>query len=275
MSTSSHSSVDGTKPVYQCLRCGYETLLKHNFKTHCTKSKQCDPVLSNAPCDYAAFLRITIKPTSFRCPFCSKYLGSRNSLSNHKRRCRPDAETSTVTDEVDEELSQEHEAASSSTLTAEQAPLVCVVPFGNEDLSFLFEPESFEFMKRCMEQPKQGIRDIVNAVHFSESRPHMHNVCIPNVSRPNVWCFDGECWMLNDRSDVIKQLVKKSITVMFDFSYENAQALSKDIVDDFDKFEADAQTDVALQTEINKSVERLIVSRQDVVGVRQKMAGRG
>lgn len=219
-------------------------------------------------------------------------------MGNHKARCIVRASETVVTPVVNNDNSVHDHSISITTTTTttdnsshdhsvhndNRVTHVHnhMVPFGEEDFDFLFRQAFRKRMLKCIAEPIEGIEHLVAMMHFSEDRPEMQNVCIPNVSRPHALCWSrgengsGDGWKLRDRMEVMSRLGAACASMMFSFTSGEDQedvfkALGARAAKIYEEFERKHDEDDPEQLlRVQQQAERAVMNNQDRVCVRQR-----
>ena len=78
-----------------------------------------------------------------------------------------------------------------------------LVAFGQEDLTSI----SDKIYEQIIKKGFQSVPNFVRYVHFNKNKPENHNIYISNMRDNYVMVFDGNKWTLNNRNDILTQLI--------------------------------------------------------------------
>jgi hypothetical protein len=89
-----------------------------------------------------------------------------------------------------------------------------VLPFGNERTDHILP----WMLLDALRDPKAGMTDLLQLIHYNSSVPENHNITIPNMNKPIalVMGLDGK-WIKQNKAEVIDQMLNKSHFLMETF----------------------------------------------------------
>jgi hypothetical protein len=76
-----------------------------------------------------------------------------------------------------------------------------VVPYGQEDLSFMTEKDIRHFLFMGV----MSIPELIEFIHFNKNKPEFHNICITNIKSKYAKRYDGNRWKLCCKEDAIEE----------------------------------------------------------------------
>ena len=211
-----------------------------------------------------------------KCTLCNRTFVHKTSMYRHRKVCQAQGggDHTVVNDHsntvVNDHSIHDHSVHNDNSIhtTVVNNTTVVVVPFGDEDLEFLFDDSKRRVMTRCVADPMQGVQQIILLTHFNPRLPEFQNVCIPNISRTDALCFDGRKWIVQDRNVVLKKLVDQSCSTLNAFvdSYD----LPPRVLSKYEAFdEKRDRDDPILNDKLRREAVRTIVNNQDQTGVRE------
>ena len=130
--------------------------------------------------------------------------------------------------------------------------------FGDEDVSHINK----EFINYLLQGPYTMIQRYVEAKHFYDKKPQNKNIFITNKRSKYIKVFKNNKWILEDRKEVIEDLVDKNYTIL-DEHYENSghQTLDKFQNQRYKEFQQKYDTkDKDLQERLLKESELLLIN---------------
>ena len=268
---------------YRCERCGYSSNTKAHMITHLNRKFKCEPVHNNISTDDLLSTICPERDGNFSCEFCNKKFALKRYLSQHKQKCK---KASSHTNDAAESVTINNITNNNNNITNNITNVtnnnvtnvtnivhnhIMLMPFGQEDLDFLFEDKFKQIMKKCIADPMKGVQHIIKLVHFNPQKPEYQNICIPNISRSHALCYDGQGWVISDKDEMMKKLVDGCANTMYTFVNENNAILSQRALDTFDKFdEKHDHEDEDMMTALQRDAVRTIINNQDNVGVRER-----
>ena len=115
-----------------------------------------------------------------------------------------------------------------------QNNLIVINPFGKEDLSHV----KLQDYKNYLNSFFPGFIKYVEKVHFDESAPQNHNICISNLKSKYLSIHDGDKWITKEKNDVIDKLIIKKHNQLADKceELEEKKQIDKTILENFEEF---------------------------------------
>lgn len=218
-----------------CEVCGYSTNDVSNYKRHISKATPC-------------------KKKEFACEKCTRSFSSRKGLLRHIAQqhdgCDPDMDISCasssvvsyedinafnpVIKELIEQLKElRHEVrqikkdtppsmSNAQTVSGDGNTVISnnqnininLMPFGNERMDHILP----WMLINALRDPKAGMTDLLQLIHYHDEVPENHNITIPNVNKPFalVMGCNGQ-WLKRNKTEVIDQMLNKSHYLMQTF----------------------------------------------------------
>jgi hypothetical protein len=140
-----------------------------------------------------------------------------------------------------------------------------IVAFGKENMNFVID----DIGKLC--QGNKTVSNLINYMHFNESKPENHNVYMPNrKNKSEVFVHNGTKWILADKKAVVEQLIDKGIeyvegkleelgTIISQSKY-NAVERAIDIYNDTEHEQHNETT-----KKITKDIELILYNNKDLI----------
>jgi hypothetical protein len=140
-----------------------------------------------------------------------------------------------------------------------------VVAFGKENMDFSID----EIGKLC--QGNKTVPNLINYMHFNESKPENHNVYMPNrKNKSEVFVHNGVKWMLADKKTTVEQLIDKGIEYVEGKMEELSTVISKSkynaverAIDAYNENEGDANNEA--NKKITKDIELILYNNKDLI----------
>ena len=140
-----------------------------------------------------------------------------------------------------------------------------VVAFGKENMDFSID----EIGKLC--QGNKTVPNLINYMHFNESKPENHNVYMPNrKNKSEVFVHNGVKWMLADKKATVEQLIDKGIEYVEGKMEELSAVISKSkynaverAIDAYNENEGDANNEA--NKKITKDIELILYNNKDLI----------
>jgi len=120
------------------------------------------------------------------------------------------------------------------TINNTQNNLIIINAFGKEDLSHI----TLEDYKKYLNGFFPAFIKYIEKVHFDNSAPQNHNICISNLKSKYLSIHDGDKWITKEKNDVIDRLINKKhtqLTLKCDELIESKQ-IGKKIIDNYEEF---------------------------------------
>ncbi len=73
---------------YKCQRCGYETTLRANYKTHLQRKQICEPLYSDISIETLVEQLEFQKKREYKCDYCDRIFTSSQGKYQHKFHCK-------------------------------------------------------------------------------------------------------------------------------------------------------------------------------------------
>jgi len=140
-----------------------------------------------------------------------------------------------------------------------------IVAFGKENMDFVID----DIGKLC--QGNKTVPNLINYMHFNESKPENHNVYMPNRKNKNeVFVHNGVKWILADKKSVVEQLIDKGIEYVEGKMEELSAIISQSkynaverAIDAYNENEGDANNEA--NKKITKDIELILYNNKDIV----------
>jgi hypothetical protein len=107
-----------------------------------------------------------------------------------------------------------------------------IVPYGNEDLSFL----TVNDYKRIFKKGCFSIPELISMVHCNEAHPECMNIYIKNLKDDYILIYDGNEWMIKEKTIIFDNILMKKKVFLedkFDDYYDQLSFVEKQL---FKKF---------------------------------------
>ena len=236
---------------YKCMRCGFMTNHKNNFRKHLNRKFPCKPILSNIDLDFVKTKYnmnskklktielisdvIEVKynnkkiPEKIECQYCNKKFTRKDSLTRHlKGRCK---KKGTVLNDIENMLVEMTKfknvlKESHSIIINNNQKIInnniVVNNFGNENLEYI----SDKMIGNLLAYPKSCIPKLIKQIHFNPNHPENHNIRIKNKKLKYAEVKENNQWKLKHKKTVLDDLV--------DFGYITLEEFKddKDNLDD-------------------------------------------
>jgi hypothetical protein len=121
--------------------------------------------------------------------------------------------------------------------------VIIINSFGQEDLSHI----SLQDYKQFLNTYFKGFIDFIEKVHFDDSMPENHNICITNLKSKDLKIYDGDKWIAKSKTDVIDKFIRKKLNLLIDKceELEENKHITEKVVDNFAEFQDNYRDDDA------------------------------
>lgn len=259
---------------FSCPRCGYCASTKQHMRQHVNRKNICEAVFDELSheqlLDYFDTV-VMAKPTErwYHCDVCSKRYATPQAKYSHKMRCierQKKQKSAKLTLEqmqkTIEDLKAElkakdviqrhhhHHHQNNSIYIGQQNNIVVLNNFGNETYSHITD----EFLKQCLQQHMQGIKALIEKIHFSPEALENKNVRMKSLKHNQVEVANERTWIVRDANETTDAMIKKGSSLLKDYySRELAPLLSTLYSDDCDVQQLDMKLEMFLATILHRN----------------------
>ena len=236
----------------------------------------------------------------YRCVYCSKTFSRHDSLSRHiSERCdikkKQDSEKERIFQKLIQQMEKQHNEIKklqeqNSELKTKISGIkitknikgskisikntdnrkiinntqnnfnnIKLVAFGQEDLSYITDHVN----KRMINKGFQSVPKLVEFVHFNKNKPEHHNVYISNMRDNYAMIFDGKKWRLNDRTEVIDQLMDDKKFYLLEKFDELIEYLDEPTIKKFKRY-IEQQDDENVKNNIKKEIKFILYNNKNI-----------
>ena len=248
---------------YKCVRCGFVTSHKNNFRKHIYRKFCCAPKISNTN---ISEIRETFEknslllveqnnnelalvgvPKQYQCVSCNKKFTRIDSLTRHmKNYCKvndqmigyikENFELKKKLEDMIFEMSKFKFQTQNNTTNIFKVNCnnmnntIVVNNFGNENLDYL---NNNLFQK--VVKSKKGIPKLIEIIHFNPEHPENHNVRITNKKLKYGEIKKDNKWILKNKKDILTDLIENGLISLEEYRDNNEEKLNKIILERFDQ----------------------------------------
>ena len=222
---------------YKCMRCGFTTNHKNNFRKHLNRKFICKPLLNDVglefiKCQYNLNENLdkgkkfkSLELTSdvleikydnkkivdrIKCQYCDKTFTRKDSLTRHlKDRCKKKVKVFNDLENMLIDMTQMKNLfkdTQSIIINNNQKIInnnIVVNNFGNENLEYL----SDKMIGNLLAYPKSCIPKLIKQIHFNPDHPENHNIRIKNKKLKYAEVKENNQWKLKHKKTVLDDLV--------------------------------------------------------------------
>ena len=134
-----------------------------------------------------------------------------------------------------------------------------LVAFGKEDMDII--PDNH--YKAILNKGFQAVPKMVQHVHFNKNMPQFHNVYISNMRDNYVMIYDGNKWKLNDRSEIINQLLDEKKYYLFEKFDDLIDSLNDFTIKKFRRF-LDQQDEDEIANDIKREIKMILYNNKHI-----------
>lgn len=236
-----------------CERCGYKTNLKGNLIKHLKCKNPCQPLVANVERNILLEKVVPVKnEANFRhCQWCDKLI-SKTNMGKHKKVCRhkpsssTDGNSSTVSDNIvsssehseiqlmREEIRQLREElrtvkqsiASPSNVNIANVENMNIVNlqlnnFGNETVEHITN----EFIKGCIQKDVNGMKSLIEKIHFSPEAPENKNIRMKSRKANLVEVQQNNKWEVRDSREATETMIKKGVQIVSEYYNDDVDGI--------------------------------------------------
>ena len=87
-----------------------------------------------------------------------------------------------------------------------------ILAYNKTDISHLKDKDYIDFLKHS----NFCVPHMIKKIHFDPTKPENHNIYISNLKNNNIMVYDGNKWNINDRSEIIEDLLEDNTNILED-----------------------------------------------------------
>ena len=222
--------------LYRCLRCGFESSYKNNFRKHIYRKYTCKPIKNKISIEEVRrcfknnsldLLEDTINKNElieskqYICPNCDKKFTLYKNLWRHqKNNCKSN---STEIDNLKQEINDlkiqiKGNVYANNNINSNN---IIINNFGSENMNYITE----KVMKRLLKQGTKSIPKLIKHIHFNPNHPENHNVRINNKKLKFAEIRENNKWKYKHKKAVLDDLVDFGYVTLEEFKSNNESEL--------------------------------------------------
>jgi len=191
---------------------------------------------------------------SFYCEYCDRKYDYKYNLNKHLKSCQAkpkieqkDVVVKSLIEQMDklnaklDKIDDNHINNKSNTTNINNTAInttnnnnnnnIKLCAFGEEDLSFISDSKLIDIMRKGYD----GIKYMIECVHFNKNKPEYHNIYLQKLRTKHVNIFDGETWMIEDNKVAIEKLINNKLLFLKEKYEEIKDSLSNSTKSKFAK----------------------------------------
>ena len=211
--------------MFHCKRCGFETKVKCNLKTHLTRKNECKCILENISRD-ELLLELSSRPKHILCDYCDQSFTNKSSKSRHNKTCKE--RNSNV-----EFLVKENKALRERIMLLEKSKCE-ITNFGNySNIEWIDR----EVLKDALKN--QDIEALFEHIHFHPLHPEYQNIRIRNIYKKTLEYFEEGRWVIDDTKTILDIFINIGAFINIQsFFMKHKNEIRNDLDEEYDEYNA-------------------------------------
>jgi len=132
--------------------------------------------------------------------------------------------------------------------------------FGEEDLSFISDSK----LKDIMSKGFDGIKYIIEYVHFNKNKPEFHNIYLSSLRENYVSIYDGTTWMVEDKKKAMEKLIDNKMLFLEEKYEELEDTLPKSTKYKFERV-LELNQEKIQRAKITNEIRYILFNKKDMV----------
>ena len=210
-----------------CQRCGYNTTILCNIKSHFNRKITCNDILQcdKNPKQLLDELELSLsehkKEYKFICEYCQLTFKTSQGKYQHKQHCKKKV-ISNDKDKLIEDLKEQLKniASTSSGNTTYNITqnnitqnIFVINNFGNENIDHIINDK--ELLTKCMsELDSSAIENVVRKVYYDDNYPENHTIFCKNIRLNQVMVRENGNWISKTFRETIPKMIHKSYIIL-------------------------------------------------------------
>jgi hypothetical protein len=210
--------------AFECVRCHYTSSRKGDLIKHLNRKKTCPATFCNKDAKTVIQdlkLRKGIDDLRIACPWCDKHFKTHQSIYQHKKRCKKNEQNIAV-ENKDVVIVQENdnELVTNVAEATQNDPAVsggsnAIVPrkkFGREEVAHIHDNHGL--LVQLIRRRDRGVLDYLQLRFMNPEHPADNTVRVSNIKMSFIQIFDGTAWRLEDRNNVLDDMLDNACDVL-------------------------------------------------------------
>ena len=137
---------------------------------------------------------------------------------------------------------------------------ILINAYGKEDLSHITDNDYKTLFTKC----NSLIPMLIELIHYNKDKPENTNVYISNIKSPNAYVYDGNKWILRNKSELIDDIYDNKCIIVIDKFDDMKKILNNTTIELFNKFIEKHDTDNMRKSASDK-IELILYNNRDLV----------
>jgi len=293
-----------TPIIYTCDKCNKIYYNKTDYTRHINRKNPCNKLDNDNILDDNDLLKVNkneslevnknelievdnnklIKVNEYKCEDCNKIYTTKRSLKRHLREYCKIAEKNELYEIIQQMQNQidnlktnqpniignnnnanntnSNNTNSNNTIVNNVNNInnININAYGKEDISHISDNE----YKNIFTKFNSMIPMLIELIHFNEDKPENKNVYISNMRSKHAYMYDGNKWILRNKSELIDDLYDKKCIIIIEKYEDLKNALNNNIIRNLDRF-VDKYDDENVKNGILDRIELLLYNNRKLV----------
>lgn len=251
---------------FSCKRCGYECEAKYLLKRHLQRKNPCRVLHQDlSPQQLLDELSDDPKKT-LKCKYCKSTFTLSSNLYRHRKKCQKTntLEIDLLKETVSNLQKQINSLQQSSTSTVHNTKIdninniFILNNFGNESYDHITN----DFLKHCICNSLNGVKSLIEKIHFSDDAPMNKNVRLRSLKNNLVEVSDNQKWIVKDANEAMDTMINKGCKLLNGIYFNNEE----DIME-YDINELDNRIQTFLLTVMDKNNKNYFAVRRRILAL--------
>jgi uncharacterized C2H2 Zn-finger protein len=137
---------------------------------------------------------------------------------------------------------------------------ITINAYGKEDLSHITDNDYKTLFTKC----NSLIPMLVELIHFNKDKSENTNVYISNIKSPNAYVFDGNKWILKNKSELIGDIYDNKCIIIIDKFDDMKEILNKNTIDLFSKF-IEKHDSTYMRKSASDKIQLILYNNRDLI----------
>lgn len=217
-------------PNYSCMRCGFSTTQKNDFRRHLDRKTMCEDKLNSYVAweelknHYPVFTNeLSKKLAVYECEHCNARFKSRQARHVHSKTCSKNPQPIEGLTEKESRIVEAILAKINTQQPVQQNITVNVTNNNNNSNNYVninafgFENQDHimqnkNLLNKCL--VSKNMIPLLEQLHFDKSHPENKNIKIPNVKLPRMMVYDGMNWVYRDKNEVLSEMINTGKNIL-------------------------------------------------------------